>query len=132
MRPLNPFSSLFQLPTSRRSLAAAALLFAGATAGFTLAFRGAPSPNSLPPDAPRPFRVVDGRVFVARANGDVLAVRRAPRDARTFVLAGDGGSYALRLKRSVKVEGVSEDELLTKVFGSRAWEGALEPLEPGR
>lgn len=57
-------------------------------------------------------------------------MRRAPRDARTFVLVGDAGSYALRLAPSVEVAGVSDRDLLTRVFSTRAWERALEPLEP--
>ena len=77
--------------------------------------------------------VVDGRVFVSRSDGAVLAVRRAPSDPRTFVLVGDGGSYALRLARGVEVSGVGDRELLTRVFSTRAWERALEPLElPGK
>ena len=121
-------------PPPRRWRLAAGLLFAGATAGFTLAFGGKKGGGVGSGNDPSlPFRVVDGRVFVSRSDGAVLAVRRAPSDPRTFVLVGDGGSYALRLARGVEVSGVGDRELLTRVFSTRAWERALEPLElPGK
>ena len=86
------------------------------------------APQPPPPQLPaRRARTLAGH------EGAVLAVRRAPSDPRTFVLVGDGGSYALRLARGVEVSGVGDRELLTRVFSTRAWERALEPLElPGK
>ena len=115
-------------PLTRRTAAGAALLFVGATLGFTSVFNGVGAANKT---APRPYRVVKGRVFVSTSSGAVLAVRRAPRDPRTFVLVGDAGSYALRIKKGVDIRGVSDDELLTRVFTTSGWEAMLEALEPG-
>ena len=117
-------------PPTRRAVAGAALLSVGTTLGFTAAFGGRGGGGGGA-DANAPFRVVQGRVFVKTSDGDVLAVRRAPRDPRTLLLVGDSGSYVLKLGAGVKVKGVSDGDLLTRVFGGSAWERALVPLEPG-
>lgn len=81
-------------------------------------------------------------MFVRTSAGDVLAVRRAPEEGvddkidreeakRTLVLVGDSGSYLLRVSRRARVEGMSDDQFLTSVFATGAWEKALVPLEPG-